>query len=419
MDGAFARPPSPWSGDQIRFTTAGSVDDGKSTLIGRLLLDSNALMRDQSAALGEGDSLDLAALTDGLEAERAQGITIDVAYRYFSTQAASFIIADAPGHEQYTRNMVTAASVSDVAVLVIDAGRVEGGVLKPQTRRHAAIAALMGLDVIVAVNKMDAVGWSEQRFEDIRSAFRDVAGSLDIANVSFVPISAKRGDNVVHRGDPPWWTGPTLIELLERARPPSTREDAPLRAPIQLVLRNGDTRLYAGRVESGSIRVGDSVRVGPSAAPATVACVRVGGRVVASAAAGVSVAVELEEERDLAAGDVIAGGGVRYARTAIADLCWLDEQAWNPARRYGLRQGALETQARIEEVRFVRDIADLNRCIETRRLEINDIASVRVAARDPLLADVYADSPATGAFVLFDADTHQTCAAGMIREIVV
>jgi sulfate adenylyltransferase subunit 1 len=417
MDGAFARPVAPWSGDQIRFTTAGSVDDGKSTLIGRLLLDSNALMRDQSAALGEGESLDLAALTDGLEAERAQGITIDVAYRYFATHAASFIIADAPGHEQYTRNMVTAASVSDVAVLVIDASRVESGVLKPQTRRHAAIAALMGLDVIVAVNKMDAVGWSEQRFDDIRTAFGDVAGSLDVARVSFVPISAKRGDNVVHRGEPAWWNGPTLIQLLERVRPPSARADAPLRLPIQVVLRDGDARLYAGRVESGSVRAGDAVRVGPSASLATVARVRVGGRVVASAEAGVSVSIELDEDRDLAAGDVIADANVRYARTAIADLCWLDEQAWTPGRRYGLRQGALETQARIEEVCFVRDIADLNHHIETRDLKINDIASVRIAARDPLLADIYTDSPATGAFVLFDADTHQTCAAGMIRGI--
>jgi sulfate adenylyltransferase subunit 1 len=416
MDGgAFFRPMQNWGGEQIRFMTAGSVDDGKSTLIGRLLLDSKALMRDQAIA-PDGEEIDLAALTDGLEAERAQGITIDVAYRYFATPQTSFIIADAPGHEQYTRNMVTAASVSDVAVLVIDVARVENGLLKPQTRRHAAVAALMGLDLIVAVNKMDLINWSQERFEEVRTAFGDVAGILGLRDIAFVPVSAKRGDNIVHRGGADWYDGPTLVELLEGAQARASQTNG-LRLPVQVVLRHGGTRYYAGRIESGAIRPGDKVRVGPAAVEASVAQVRVGGVGVARAEAGASVAVELSEDRDLAQGGVIADADVRYARRVVADLCWLDENAWVRGRRYRLRQGALETQALIEDVRFVRDMSNLANA-PAGVLKLNDIASVQIAARDPILADLYADLPGTGAFVLFDADTNQTAAAGMIREIV-
>ncbi|HVK79473.1 MAG TPA: GTP-binding protein [Verrucomicrobiae bacterium] len=417
MDGAtFFRPQQNWSGEQVRFMTAGSVDDGKSTLIGRLLLDSKVLMLDQAAGL-DGEDIDLAALTDGLEAERAQGITIDVAYRYFATPRTSFIIADSPGHEQYTRNMVTAASVSDVAVLVIDVARVEKGQLKPQTRRHAAVAALMGLNIIVAVNKMDLVGWSKERFDEVRSAFNDVAGVLNIKDIAFVPVSAKRGENIVNRGGPDWYKGPTLIELLEASPRKNSLADAPLRLPVQLLLRDGDIRLYAGRIESGAVKPGDKVRVGPGAFAATVAQVRIGGAGVAYAEAGASVAIELSEDRDLAQGGVIADNDVRYARRVVADLCWLDENAWTPARRYRLRQGALETQALIENVRFVRDVSNLDN-VPANELKLNDIASVQLAARDPILADLFADLPGTGAFVLFDPDTNQTAAAGMIREIV-
>jgi|CXWL01.1.fsa_nt_gi sulfate adenylyltransferase subunit 1 len=399
---------------QIRFMTAGSVDDGKSTLIGRLLLDAGALMRDQAAGL-EGDEADLAALTDGLEAERAQGITIDVAYRYFSTPAVSFVIADAPGHEQYTRNMVTAASVSDVAVIVIDAAGVSNGALKPQTRRHAAIAALMGLDVIVAVNKMDAFGWSQQRFDDVRSAFDDVAGTLELRDVRYVPVSAKNGDNVVSVGGASWWTGPSLLDLIGKSRAMAASSLGPLRLPIQSMLRDGLRRYYAGRVESGVLRPGDKVVVGRQAHPATIVQVRVGGRGVASAQAGVSVAVELAEERDVARGDVIATPGVSYVRSVVADLCWLDETAWRKGRRYILRQGTLETPALIEAVNFVRVIEDLSER-DADGLALNDIGSVRVTTQDAILADLYTDVPGAGAFVLFDPQTHQTCAAGMIRE---
>lgn len=415
MDGAFAKPIAPWTGQQVRFTTAGSVDDGKSTLIGRILLDAGALMRDQRAALGEGQDLDLAALTDGLEAERAQGITIDVAYRYFATPAANFVIADAPGHEQYTRNMITAASASDIAVLVIDASRIESAQLKPQTRRHAAIAALMGLDVIVAVNKMDLVDWSQDVFDDVRASFRDIAGALSLAHVDFVPVSAKRGDNVVHRGGMPWYAGPTLIQLLQNVQPRATRASGPLRFPIQVVLRDGATRLYAGRIESGSVRPGDEVRTGPHAS-STVKSVRNAGKAIPFAEAGASIAIELDDERDLAAGDVIADPAVRYTSQLVADLCWLDEWASTPGRKYRLRQGTKETQARLEEVRFVRNISDFTQRTGVSALNMNDIASVRVSTRDPILADLFADAP-SGAFVLIDPDTNQTSAAGMIREV--
>jgi len=417
MDGgAIFRPAANWSGEQVRFMTAGSVDDGKSTLIGRLLLDSKSLLTDQAAGL-EGEDIDLAALTDGLEAERAQGITIDVAYRYFATPRTSFIIADAPGHEQYTRNMVTAASVSDVVVLVIDAARVEHGVLKPQTRRHAAVAALMGLDLIVAVNKMDLVGWSQERFDEVRTAFGDVAGVLGLRDIAFVPVSGKRGDNIVRRGEAPWYEGPTLVELLEQAPARASHAASPLRLPVQVVLRHGGGRLYAGRIESGAIRPGDRVRVGPGAVEASVAQVRVGGAGVARAEAGASVTIELTEDRDLDRGGVIADGGVRYARRVVADLCWLDEHAWTPARRYRLRQGALETQALIEGVRFVRDMGTLENA-PASALKLNDIANVQIAARDPILGDLFTELPGTGAFVLFDPESNQTAAAGMIREIV-
>lgn len=418
MDGeAFLRPARNWSGAQIRLTTAGSVDDGKSSLIGRLLLDSKALMRDQAAALGGGDDdLDLAAVTDGLEAERAQGITIDVAYRYFATPTASFIIADAPGHEQYTRNMVTAASVSDVALIVVDVTGVAGGVLKSQTRRHAAIAALMGLSIVVAVNKMDLVDWSREQFDDVCTAFGDYAAALGVRNVSFVPVSARRGDNVVHRSAV-WPNGPTLLEALERAPARRAPSHGPLRAPVQVVLRDGDKRFYAARIEAGVVAPGDEVRVGPSALAARVVSVRINGVAAPFAEAGASVALELAEARDLARGDVIADAGVCYATSIAADLCWLDENAWAPGRRYRLRQGTLETQALIEDIRFVRDIATFGRA-PADSLRLNDIASVAVSVRDPLLADLYADRPGTGAFVLFDRDTNRTCAAGMIREIL-
>jgi len=400
---------------QIRFMTAGSVDDGKSTLIGRLLLDSGALMRDQAATI-EDNPEGLAELTDGLEAERAQGITIDVAYRSFETPEASFLIADAPGHVQYTRNMVTAASNSDVAVIVIDASGVVDGVLKSQTRRHAAIAALMGLDLIVAVNKMDLLDWSEQRFREVERAFLELAASLDIGAVACVPISARSGDNVVRAGGAGWWRGPALIEVINRTRVSRAQANGFLRLPVQTVLRGVQTRYYAGCVEQGEVRPGDRVLVGPQRQAAIVAKVRVGGASVAQASAGAAVTIEFTDEHDVTRGDVIAGADARYVRSFSADVCWLDEAALVCGRRYVLRQGTLETQALIEEIAFVHDVADFSRNVAATALALNDIARVRVVTRDPVLGDLYTDSPSTGAFALFDPQTNQTCGAGMIRE---
>jgi sulfate adenylyltransferase subunit 1 (EFTu-like GTPase family) len=273
----------------------------------------------------------------------------------------------------------------------------------------------MGLDVIVAVNKMDLVNWSQSLFDDISAAFADIAVTLDLKHVSIVPISAKRGDNVVHRGNSAWYSGPTLIELLERVRPQATRADGPLRLPTQVVLRDGETRLYAGRIEQGSVRPGDVVSTGPHAS-STIKSVRNAGRAIAFAQAGASIAIELDDERDLTPGDVIADPAVRYTKEVVADLCWLDEWASTPGRRYRLRQGAQETQARIEDIRFVRNISDFTQRTGVTALNMNDIASVRVSTRDPILADLFTNA-SSGAFVLFDPDTNQTCAAGMIREV--
>jgi sulfate adenylyltransferase subunit 1 len=269
----------------------------------------------------------------------------------------------------------------------------------------------------VAVNKMDLVDWSRDRFEEVRAAFADLAGELGIGEVTCVPVSARNGDNVVRRGGASWWAGPTLLDLIKRSWRGAARAESALRLPVQTMLRDGARRLYAGRIEAGALAPGDKVRVGAQRYPATVAEVLIGGRSVSSARAGASVAVRLEEERDIARGDVIAGDGVRHVRSVIADLCWLDETAWSKGRRYRLRQGALETQALIDDIQFEYGVEDLSRR-PVEGLTLNSISRVRVTARDPILGDLYADTPGVGAFVLFDPQTNQTCAAGMIREVV-
>lgn len=412
----------------LRFVTAGSVDDGKSTLIGRLLHDSKALMVDQVAAIAGArharaapGEIDLALVTDGLEAEREQGITIDVAYRYFATPARSFIIADAPGHEQYTRNMVTAASTADVAVILIDASRVENGDLKAQTRRHTAIAAMLGLKVIAAVNKMDLVAWSQGRFDEIAGAMAGLAQVLGVELLATVPIAAKAGDNVVTRSPAaPWYAGPSLSELLETA--PARAEDAsgPLRLPIQRVARvtgpdGAPLRGYQGRIEHGAVAVGDRLAIAGRAGEVTVTGLHVGADARPSAGPGLSVTVMLAEDVDLTRGDVLASPGVRLARSVTADLCWLDEDAWNPSLAYLVRQGALTTKAKITNIAWVRDVTTLAEVSTAEALRLNDIAQATLSTQAPLLADAYADLPATGAFVLINPLTRQTAAAGMIR----
>ncbi len=407
----------------LRFITAGSVDDGKSTLIGRLLFDAKGLLRDQVAAIskaraGESDGeIDLALVTDGLESEREQGITIDVAYRYFATPRRSFIIADAPGHEQYTRNMVTAASNAEAAVILIDASRIAGKGLKAQTRRHATIAKLMGLKVIVAINKMDLTGWSRAVFEEIRDHFARVARTLGIDDPIYVPIAAKHGDNVARlTPQTPWYEGPTLLEILETLDA-SRRNDGVFRLPVQRVLRMPDgARAYAGRIASGEVAVGREITVLPSGQTAVVEAIRTFDGAYSAALEGQSVSIVLDRDVDVGRGDSLASTEGRTTRAFVADLCWLDEAPWEKGRRYLLKQGSRTTQALIDGIVYVREMTELAEVGEASGLKLNDIASVKVKLRDPIIADIYSERPATGAFVLIDATSNQTAAAGMIRE---
>ena len=410
----------------LRFLTCGSVDDGKSTLIGRLLFDTKALLADtidtlhrQAAKRGLA-ALDLSLLTDGLTAEREQGITIDVAYRYFATGRRKFIIADAPGHEQYTRNMVTAASTADVAVLLVDARK---GILA-QTRRHATIAALLGVhQLIVAVNKMDLAGFDRGVFESICDDFRGWLGQhrqLDV-DLRFIPISALDGDMIVERGERlPWYGGPTLVELLEEAPSTQLDEQAPLRLPVQWVCRpsQSDFRGYAGRIEAGRLAVGDEIVVLPAGLRSRVTRLAVGESVAASAFAGQSVLVSLADELDISRGDLLvraaeAPPGPR--REFEATICWLSAQRLSTARTYLLQHATRATRARVGSVQARLDV-DAAAWVEAEHeVDLNEIARIRLRAQQPLAADRYGESRATGAFILIDEATDDTVAAGIVE----
>ncbi|MCP1404805.1 sulfate adenylyltransferase subunit 1 [Achromobacter insolitus] len=416
----------------LRLITAGSVDDGKSTLIGRLLYDSKGVFADQLDAISRakhkrvaGDGIDFSLLTDGLEAEREQGITIDVAYRYFSTPARKFIIADAPGHEQYTRNMVTGASTADVAVILIDATRAADGVLLPQTKRHSTIARLLGIrHIVVAVNKMDLVDWDRAVFERIRDAYGDLARKLGIEHFDALPLSALNGDNVVTLSpQTPWYEGQPLLALLESLDLASDGRALPLRFPVQWVARHDgnrkdDFRGYAGRVASGVLRPGDEIAVQPSGVTAVVREVRAFDRALDEAVAGDSITLVLDRDVDVSRGDVIVhvSAPAQVTREFEAELCWLDAQALNPARKYLLKSGTRLTSAKIRAVLSQRDIHELQEVENTEgTLRMNDIGRVTLTTRESLAVDRYADVPATGAFILIDEATHQTAAAGMLR----
>nr|WP_208636796.1 GTP-binding protein [Caballeronia ptereochthonis] len=424
----------------LRFITAGSVDDGKSTLIGRLLYDSKAVLSDQLSAISRaknkrtvGDEIDLSLLTDGLEAEREQGITIDVAYRYFATAKRKFIIADTPGHEQYTRNMVTGASTAHAAIILVDATRVtfENGVaqLLPQTKRHSAIVKLLGLQhVIVAINKMDLVDYSEARFNEIRDAYVELARQLGLSDVRFVPVSALKGDNIVSASERmPWYGGEPLLDLLELL-PVAQPNDQALRFPVQWVARQDgsqadDFRGYMGRVEAGEVRVGDSIVVLPANREATVAEIiaPVPGGVapVDRAFAGQTVTIRLTEDVDVSRGDtfVPAAQKVEPAKKLEADLCWFDEEPLSPQRKYLLKQTTNTVFARIGAVKQVLDVHTLSHSVDRSTLAMNDIGRVALTLQKPLVADEYDTHQGTGAFVLIDEATHHTVAAGMIRAI--
>jgi sulfate adenylyltransferase subunit 1 len=411
-------------GGLLRFLTCGSVDDGKSTLIGRLLYDSKSILADTLHAMERTsrkrglDAVDLSLLTDGLLAEREQGITIDVAYRYFTTGTRKYIIADAPGHEQYTRNMVTAASTANLAIILIDARK---GVLT-QTRRHSYIAHLVGIPhLVVAINKMDLVNYSRDVFERIKADYLDFARKLGIGDVRFIPISALEGDMIVERGgNLAWHDGPTLLEMLETAPAAHSEGAEKFRFPVQYVCRpqtaeHRDFRGYMGRIESGSICVGDEVRVLPSGLTTRVREIRLHDRSLPHAASERSVTLLLEDEIDISRGDMIVkpAEAPRVARQIEAMVCWLGEAPLEPGRKYLLRHTTREARGLVAAIEYRQDINALTR-VAGGRLAMNDIGSVTFKLAQPLFVDAYAENRATGAFIVIDEASNNTVGAGMI-----
>ena len=412
----------------LRFTTAGSVDDGKSTLIGRLLYDSKSIFEDQleaveSASNQKGiDGTDLSLLTDGLKAEREQGITIDVAYRYFATPKRKFIIADTPGHIQYTRNMVTGASTADLAIILIDARH---GLLE-QTHRHSFIASLLGLQhVVVCVNKMDLVKYSEERFNEIVSAYKEFSSRLNITDIKFIPISALHGDNVVESSEnTPWYGGGTLLHHLETVHVGADRNLQDCRFPIQYVIRpqtdaHRDFRGYAGRVASGVFKVGDDVVAMPSGQTSKIKEIFVGDAHVDKAFPPLSVAITLEDDIDLSRGDMLARPNNQPSKSKLLDakICWLSETPLNLGTKYILRHTSSESQSRIAKIHHEIDINTLHRIEGVTEISVNAIARIQIKTASEVLVDDYRRNKTTGSFLLIDPSTHQTVAAGVIDDL--
>jgi sulfate adenylyltransferase subunit 1 len=408
----------------LRFLTCGSVDDGKSTLIGRLLYDSKSILADTLHAIERTskkrglEAIDLSLLTDGLQAEREQGITIDVAYRYFSTGRRKYIIADAPGHEQYTRNMVTAASTANLAIILVDARK---GVLT-QTRRHSYIAHLVGIPhLVIAINKMDLVGYSREVFERIKAEYLDFAGRLGITDVRFIPISALVGDMVVERGDSlKWYEGPTLMEILETAPAAHSEKPEKFRFPVQYVCRPQtaeyhDFRGYMGQVESGEIAVGDEVLVLPSGLTTRVKDIQLYGQSLALAISEQSVTLLLEDDIDISRGDMIVKPAEAPASVKQVDamVCWVGEAPLDLNRKYLVRHTTRETRALVAGIAHRLDISELAQA-PASRLAMNDIGKVTLRLAQPLFVDPYRENRATGAFIIIDEATNNTVGAGMI-----
>jgi len=432
----------------VRFITAGSVDDGKSTLIGRLLYDTKSILVDQLESLSKTKharvtssdaGVDLALLTDGLEAEREQGITIDVAYRYFSTPKRKFIVADAPGHEQYTRNLVTGASQSDVAVILVDASRVDlvtaPATLLAQTKRHAAIVHLLGLrHVVFAVNKMDLFNFDENVFITITKAIEDLCQKIGLPKPTLIPISALLGANVVNSSpNTPWYKGPTLLAWLESLDTSPVSKKTGLRFPVQYVARqdgsaSDDFRGYLGQVEAGSIHKGQKIMVLPGNSEATVAEIYLGNgatragsnNAVDSATTGDAVAIRLNEDLDISRGCLFIGiddaAPPNLSKEITADLCWLDSEPLSMNRKYALRHTTNTVGAKVKMIEQVLDVQTLSHASETHPLNTNEIGRVNLILQKPIVADLFDQSQATGAFILIDEVSNHTVAAGMIRQ---
>ena len=419
----------------LRFITAGSVDDGKSTLIGRLLYDSKALLTDQIKTLNAGkekgnkEAIDFSILTDGLEAEREQGITIDVAYRYFSTAKRKFIIADTPGHEQYTRNMVTGASTASAAIVLIDASQLNFDEkplqLLPQTKRHSAILRQLNCPhILVAVNKMDLLDYSEEKFNAIVEAYRQLAAQLGLKEVNFVPVSALLGDNLVYASEStPWYQGEPLLTILENL--PSVDEvshsNADFYFPVQLVVRQDadkadDFRGYQGRIERGSVQLGQTIRIEPNGLTAKVTEIITPKGEVTQAVAGEVITLRLDRDIDISRGDLFVdeSSPLTPQKQLEATICWFDERPLNTARKYLLKHGTQTVFAKISEIESVLNVHTLEQESGATALKMNDIARVRLSLQKPIVATTYEENIAGGAFILVDEATYNTVAAGMI-----
>ena len=409
----------------LGFTTAGSVDDGKSTLIGRLLYDSKSIFEDQMAAVEKTsrrkgmETVDLALFTDGLRDEREQGITIDVAYRYFTTPKRKFIIADTPGHIQYTRNMVTGASTANVAIVLIDA---RNGVIE-QTRRHSYIASLLQVShVIVCVNKMDLVDYSEAVFNDIVEQYEELSSKMMIKDVRYIPISALKGDNVVNRSENmPWFQNAPLLHTLETIHITSDNNMVDARFPVQTVLRpqdeeHHDYRGYAGTIAGGIFRVGDEVRLLPSGFISKIRSINRYNEEVEEAFEGMSVAITLEDDIDLSRGDMIVKSNNLPEKTQdlSAMICWFNEQPARPRAKYVLKHTSNEPMSMITEVEYKVNVNTLKRDTEDKNVGMNDICKVKLRTTSPIMMDEYSRNRKTGSFILIDSMTNETVAGGML-----
>jgi len=409
----------------LRFSTAGSVDDGKSTLIGRLLFDSKAILDDQLEAVEQSsfnrglEHVNLALLTDGLRAEREQGITIDVAYRYFATPRRKFVIADTPGHVQYTRNMVTGASTADLAVVLVDARK---GLLE-QSRRHAFIATLLQIPhIVVCINKMDLVDWDEATFERIKDEFRAFATRLDVADLTFIPISALMGDNVVEPShNMPWYRGLPLLTHLEEVHIASDRNLIDARFPVQYVIRphtaeHHDFRGYAGQVAGGVLKPGDEVLVLPSGLTSKIASIETYDGPVEEAFSPMSVVIRLEDDVDISRGDMICrvGNHPEATQDIEAMVCWMTDKPLAPGAKYAIKHTTRWARAVVKDLRYRLDVNTLHRDEQAESLTLNEIGRVTLRTTAPLMVDEYRRNRTTGSFILVEEGTNTTVGAGMI-----
>lgn len=411
--------------DLLRFTTAGSVDDGKSTLIGRLLYDSKGIFEDQMEAIerasaNKGDeNLNLALLTDGLKAEREQGITIDVAYRYFATPKRKFIIADTPGHVQYTRNMVTGASTANLAIILVDA---RNGLVE-QTSRHAFIASLLGIPhILFCINKMDLVDYSEERFEEVKDELEAFSSKLEASDIRFIPISALHGDNVVERSEKmDWYDGPTLMYTLENIHISGDLNHIDRRFPVQYVIRPQsdkyhDHRGYAGRIAGGAFKKGDEVVVLPSGFTSKIKAIHTLNKELEEAYAPMSVSLTLEDDIDISRGDMIASVNNQPEVSQDVDvmLCWLNPKPLQPGGKYALKHTTKDARCMIKDVKYKMDINTLHKIEGDTSIGMNDIGRVQLRTTSPLMMDRYDRNRQTGSVILIDEATNETVGAGMI-----